>query len=82
MKRKNQLIELLLQNPSILSSVYPQLTYQSSYKKKEDLQTEFLWLLSLLGIILTPLDFSSIAFFTERNQIKPLVGKTQRDTIN
>lgn len=33
-------------------------------KRRPHLQTAFLWLESLLGIIFTPLDFSSIAFFT------------------
>lgn len=37
-------------------------------QREGDLQTEFLWLLSLLGITLTPLDFNSIAFFTGRNK--------------
>lgn len=41
-----------------------------------NLQTEFLWLLSLLGNILTPLDFSSIAFFTEeRSKQKEDISK-------
>ena len=39
-------------------------------QREGDLQTEFLWLLSLLGITLTPLDFNSIAFFTGRNKRK------------
>lgn len=35
-------------------------------QKLVHLQTAFLWLESLLGIIFTPLDFNSIAFFTAR----------------
>lgn len=53
-----------------------------------NLQTEFLWLLSLLGNILTPLDFSSIAFFTEKtrkqkekNSLLKLIKRTYNSEI-
>lgn len=45
---------------------------------REDSQTEFLWLLSLLGSTFTPLDFSSIAFFTARHETKASVGTNRR----
>lgn len=48
------------------------------------LQTAFLWLESLLGIIFTPLDFSSIAFFTKQMKedgsdliVKPTLSNIQ-----
>lgn len=50
------------QTPEIPPPIFP---------RKQDLRTEFFGLLSLLGSILTPLDFSSMAFFTGRHRRKP-----------
>lgn len=48
-----------------LSDIQPHyLQMHKNSRQQFYLQTAFLWLESLLGIIFTPLDFNSIAFFT------------------
>lgn len=41
--------------------------------KKVNLQTAFLWFVSLFGSIFTPLDFSSMAFFTVEREKKIII---------